>query len=217
MPGCCPDLRLDRIARHVGRTSIGVSVNGRPFDASDVKGYELEHAQFVLGQGPIADRSNASRSNECHSNACTDGDVSDETALQRWPSLSEDLEARSVRSVLSFALALDERWPFGTFTLYRYQPARLTVRQTCRLRTAVSETSLTVAAHVMANRRHHDVRCGLHRFDLLDQAIGLVMDDLGVGPDVATARIRSHSFANECPLDHLVVDLIDRRVRLAPH
>jgi len=203
MPGCCPDLRLDRIARHVGRTSIGVSVNGRPFDASDVKGYELEHAQFVLGQGPVADR--------------TDSDVSDETALQRWPSLSEDLEARSVRSVLSFALALDERWPFGTFTLYRYQPARLTVRQTCGLRTAVSDTSLTVANHVMANRRHHDVRCGLHRFDLLDQAIGLVMDDLGVGPDVATARIRSHSFANECPLDHLVVDLIGRRVRLAPH
>ena len=101
--------------------------------------------------------------------------------------------------------------------MYRYQPAYLTMRQTCRLRSAVSETSLTVAAHVLASRRHHDVNCGLHRSDLLDQAIGLVMDDLGVAPDVAIARIRSHSFAHDRPVDHLVVDLIARRVRLPPH
>jgi hypothetical protein len=204
MGGCCPDLGLDDINIRLGPSSIGVSVQGRPFDASDPIASDLEHWQFVLGEGP----SSAPNAivERIHADLAT-----------RWPALSVHLAARSVATVVSLPMALDRWRPFGALTLYRYDAGALSGAQLRLLRAAARETSYLVADHVTTGPDDHEPGCGLHGLARFDQAIGVVMQDLGVGPDTAAVRIRSHSFANDCRVERLVTDIVEGRVRLAPH
>ena len=204
MGGCCPDLGLDDIKGRLGPSSIGVSIKGRPFDASDAVASDLEHWQFVLGEGPSAASS-------------TIADPVDTDVAARWPSLSAHLAARSVAAMVSLPLALDARRPFGTFTLYRYRPDDLSPAQVCLLHAAALETSYRVAEHVISGPDDHEPGCGVHGLARLDQAIGVVMQDLGVGPDTASVRIRSHSYAYDFRVQHLVTEIVEGRMRLAPH
>jgi hypothetical protein len=206
MAGGCPDLDLGSIARRCGPGSVGVSLGGRPFAASDVAGHELERAQFVLGEGPVLDRPNVEASN-----------LEGIPPRDRWPGFGEVLAARSVNEVFRFRLFLHERWPFGALTLYRYERGPLEAGQACALGAAARELSLTLAAHVLSTTRHHDPECGIHWLDRLDQAIGVVMANLGIGADAAAARIRSHSYASDRPIDLVLADLVDRQLVLAPH
>jgi hypothetical protein len=206
--GCCPDLRLDDVAEALDRRSVGVSVGGRAFDASDDVARELEWVQFVLGEGPIADISAGSEQTSWAALGSVGG---------AWPALDEQLALRSIRTVFSLPLAVDDHRSFGAFTVYGARDDDLTAHQRRRVEAAAREASWTVAGHVLASSRSHEQRCGLHRFDLLDRAIGMVMCDLGISSDEAAARIRSHTYASGSTIGDVIDDLLGRRVRLGPH
>ena len=114
MSELCPDLRLAALAGAIAPGSIGVSLGGRPFDASDPVAMELENRQFVLGEGPITDMALGTA-------AATDmvGVSGPDAVSEAWPSFGEHLTDRSIGAVFSFPVSVDRHSSFGTLTLYR--------------------------------------------------------------------------------------------------
>jgi hypothetical protein len=192
------------IAATLGVDGAGISLGGRPIDASDAITKLLEDQQFVFGEGPLVDATTTWRPVEVPEI----GAVS-----SSWLRFSEVLSSRSIGGVFAFPLAFDHT-RLGALTLYRSTPGPLTDRQRDAARKAAKAAALTVAAHVLAEQATHDAQCGLHRVDRLNLAVGIVMHDLDVGPEDASARIRSHAFAAARPVDEVVAAVVARELQL---
>lgn len=207
MNGSCPTLALDVVADDVAPSSIGVSLAGLPFGASDLVAWELERFQYVLGEGPGADF--AGGNGGVH--------VDDVDATELWPQLNEYLVGRAIAAVFSVPLTVSSHQPFGALTVYRRQTGNLTVEQRDRLRAVANELASTVAEHVTSEVTRHDVGCGVWHMDLLNRAIGIVIAELGVGAEEAAARIRSYAYASDRMLDDVITGLLTQQIRLAPN
>jgi hypothetical protein len=199
----CPRLRCDVIAATLGVEGAGISLGGRPIDASDETTKLREDHQFVLGEGPLVDATTSWRAVEVP-------DIGDSSS---WLRFSEVLSSRSIGGVFAFPLAFDHT-RLGALTLYRSATGPLTDGQRDAAGKAAEATALTVAAHLLAGQATHDAQCGLQRVDRLNMAVGIVMHDLDVGPEDASARIRSHAFADGRPVDEVVWALVARELRL---
>jgi hypothetical protein len=207
MSGSCPNLALDEVVDGVGPACVGLSVGGRPFGASDLKAWELERFQYVLGEGPSTD--NAGGNGGVH--------VGDLGATELWPQFNEYLTRRSIAAVFSIPLKVNSNPSFGALTLYRQEVGDLSAGQQEHLQVAAHEMASTVAVHVASDVSRHEVGCGVWQMDLLNRAIGIVIADLGVSPEEASVRIRSYSYASERPLDDVITGLLTQQLRLAPN
>jgi hypothetical protein len=192
------------IAATLGADGAGISLGGRPFDASDEATKLLEDHQFVLGEGPLVDATSSWRAVEVP-------DIGADSSS--WLRFSEILSSSSIGGVFAFPLAFDHTC-LGALTLYRSTPGPLTARQRDAAGKAAKATALTVAAHLLGEQATHDAQCGLHRVDRLNLAVGIVMHDLDVGPEDASARIRSHAFAAARPVDEVVAAVVARELQL---
>ena len=204
MADACPDLRCDTLACELSGDGVAISLEGRPFDASDEASLALDGWQFVLGEGPLVEVGTGKASVEVP--AVGAGDV-------RWLRFAEVLASHSVGSVFSFPMSFDHTI-VGALTMYRSDAGELSQQHRRAAHDAARAAGLTVAAHVMQQQPVHRPECGVRRVDLLNQAIGVVMHDVEVGPDEARARIRSHAFSSGTPIEQLVNDLVARRQRL---
>jgi len=207
MNGSCPSLGLDLMAHSIGDASVGMSVKGCPYDASDANDWELERFQFVVGQGPSADVVGWSRGSR----------VADVMTAGMWPLLNEYLLARSVEAVFSVPLTVDSQQSFGALTVYRYEVGELTASERQTLEEGAKDVASAVASHVASDQVNHFAGCGLRHIDLLNRAIGVVIGDLGIGRDEASARIRSYSYAAERTLDDVIDGLLSQDIRLTPN
>lgn len=196
----CLDLGLDEIARRLTPASVGVSVLGRCFDASDDVAHDLETDQFVLGEGPIGDVVDVGQPIQ----------VCDVDHAHYWPEFDKHLAECSMRAVFSMPLRTTLQ-VYGALTVYRLAPGDPGAQQVNRLLGAARKISLALERHLTAGIVEHGVGCGVHRADRLYRAIGMVIGDLGLPSDEASSRIRSHAYAIGRPLDEVIDDLLGRQ------
>src|SRR4051794_39534394 len=135
MNGSCPKLALDVVADDVAPSSVGVSLAGLAFGASDLIAWELERFQYILGEGPCADF--AGGNGGIH--------VDDVDATELWPQLNEYLVGRAIGAVFSIPLRVNSHPPFGALTVYRHERGELTSEQRERLGLVANEMASTVA------------------------------------------------------------------------
>ena len=203
MAGQCPNLGCGSIAAELSVAGVGLSLAGRPFDASDNASRALEGWQFVLGEGPCLD--------------ALSGEVVDIPDVTRadveWFSFAQMLRDRAVASVFAFPLSLEDAC-IGALTLYHSRRGELSAEQRRAASTAARVAASLVGDHVMSDQEAHQGSCGLHLFDLFNRAVGVVIHDLGVGPGEASSRIRLHAYAHDCLVDDVVEELLGGRLHL---
>jgi hypothetical protein len=100
-------------------------------------------------------------------------------------------------------------------TLYRRAPGPLSDGQRALGALAADAAALETATNLLLARQANTSVPALRRIRALQQAIGIVMDQLSVDADEATTRIRGHAYRTERSAAHVVDDLLHHRLQLA--
>ncbi|MER5434662.1 GAF and ANTAR domain-containing protein [Streptomyces sp. NPDC002588] len=215
-PGEVPERLCAAAVRLLPVNGASVSLCGEgmpvPLSASGERAAYLMEVQATLGDGP------------CLRAAQTGAPVfaSDLTSgrdASRWPVFAQQAAAAGVRAVYALPLG-DSSLCVGTLDLYREAPGELAGAE---VRTARLVAEVLTAALMTLPQPDEDglrppgdepwlsVLASDH--DVVYQAVGMVMAQLGVGADEALARLRAHAFAHGRTVLDEGRDVVDRRSR----
>jgi hypothetical protein len=175
-------------------------------------GEQLAELQLTLGEGPSLDV--AADGGPVLASDLTDGDYG-----RRWPAFTPAAVAAGVLAVFAFPLRIGAIRA-GVLGLYRDQPGPLNTFQLGDALTfADTATLLLLGAQDPADP---EAAAGgqlpglaLHRAEI-DQATGMLTEQLGVGIDDAFVRLRAYAYAKDLRLMDVARDIVARRLRLGP-
>ncbi|MFJ3226122.1 ANTAR domain-containing protein [Streptomyces sp. NPDC086783] len=179
----------------VSGASMSLRSDGLPvrLGASDATAARIADVQGTLGEGPCLDAAAAGT-------AVIACDLTRGADAGRWPVFAEEATGAGVRAVYSLPLG-DARVCVGTLDLYRDSPGEPTRRElsTGQLVAGVVTVALMSLPHgEWTGMRGDD--SWLSRLtsdhDEIHQAIGMIMAQLGMGPEDALARLRGYAFAD---------------------
>ncbi|MER6421702.1 GAF and ANTAR domain-containing protein [Streptomyces sp. NPDC001137] len=192
--------------------SVSLRSSGMPIRlaASNSLASYLAGVQTTLGDGPWlhAYRTGAPVL------AC---DLAGGRDMRRWPLFARQATAVGVRAVYSMPLGSDDGLTVGTLDLYRDGPGDLTEDELRRaqLLAAVMTLALTTLPREESGGGEEAWLGGLAaEHDEVYQAIGMVMAQLGVAADEASARLRARAFAQGRAVLEVAHDVISHRERL---
>jgi hypothetical protein len=213
---------LDRLCRAcasalaVEGTAISVMVGqGQPLlrSASDERVTRLEELQFTLGEGPAL-------------TAFAQGEMAWTPDLRErqegWPVFAAEAAALVERSawricaVFAFPLRLG-REQLGVVDVYRGEPGFLPDEGLAEARIAVDTAAMALAAAAATGQ--DGVPAWMREVPSdqveLDQAVGMVMAQLGVGPAEALSRLRAHAFVGGRSLGGVARSVAARELRFS--
>ena len=189
---------------------------GHVMGVTDEVSEQLAELQMTLGEGPEQD-------------AFTSGspvlisDLDDGDAARSWPGFTP--QARQVKAAAIFALPLRiGAIRVGSLGLYRDTPGPLSTGEFGDA-LILAET----ATIVLLESQHPDGQAAaagtgpggqppdlaLHRAEI-DQATGMVSEQLGVALAEAFVRLRAYAYAQDRRLSDVARDIVARRLRLSP-
>ncbi|GAA4883707.1 GAF domain-containing protein [Kitasatospora terrestris] len=199
------DLRGAAISVMTGRA------HGVVLSASDETVGDVQRVQHTLGEGPCVDAFGAGRPVLVGDLAGPEGD--------RWPVLAATLAEAppQVRGVAAFPLGVGGR-RMGVLGLYPSDGGSFTGERLAGAWLAADAASLALAgslAGAAAGSGPAPPWLSEPTVDgvVVDQAVGVVMVQLGVGPETALARLRAHAFATGRPVDRVAQDVVERALR----
>ncbi|MFI7499280.1 GAF and ANTAR domain-containing protein [Streptomyces sp. NPDC049687] len=216
-PGEVPERLCAAAVRLLPVSGAGVSLSGEgmpvPLSASGEQAAHLMEVQATLGDGPCL-RAAETGMPVFASDLTSGRDVS------RWPVFAQQAAAAGVCAV--YALPLGDRSVcVGTLDLYRDVPGELAEDE---IRTARFVADVLMAALMTLPLVEEE---GLRPpgeepwlsslatdHDVVYQAVGMVMAQLGVSADEALARLRAHAFAHGNTVLDEGRDVVGRRTRL---
>jgi hypothetical protein len=184
---------------------------------TDMASEQLAELQVTLGEGPGPDAA-ASGGPVLASNL-------DETeALRRWPAFAPAARQAGAAAIFAFPLHLGAIRT-GVMSLYRVRPGPLSAFQLGdALIFADTATLLLLDAQDQTARAAGSAEAGpggqpadltRHRAEI-DQATGMLTEQLDVGIAEAFIRLRAYAYANDRGLSDLARDIVARRLRLSP-
>ncbi len=176
----------------------------------------LAELQLTLGEGPGPD-------------AATSGgpvlasDLGEVGAIRRWPAFAPAACQAGATAIFAFPLQVGAIRA-GVMGLYRERPGSLSAFQlgdalvfadtaTLLLLDAQDQTAGDAAAGSGPGGQPPDL--ALHRAEI-DQATGMLTEQLGVGIAEAFIRLRAYAYAHDRGLSDLARDIVARRLRLSP-
>jgi hypothetical protein len=176
----------------------------------------LAELQLTLGEGPGPD-------------ACACGgpvlasDLGEVAAVRRWPVFAPAARQAGAAAIFAFPLQVGAIRA-GVMGLYRERPGTLSAFQlgdalvfadiaTLLLLDAQDQAAGEAAAGSGPGGQPADL--ALHRTEI-DQATGMVTEQLGVGIAEAFIRLRAYAYAHDRRLSDLARDIVARRLRLRP-
>jgi hypothetical protein len=196
------------LTRALPAAGVGLSLltddnsGGGTVAASDAKSRVLEELQFTLGEGPCIDAF-ASRRPVLEPNLDTHG-------IRRWPGYGPAARQHGVRAVFAFPLQSGAARA-GALDIYRAETGPLTPDA---LTQAFAFADVAMGLLVDGQARAGDTRSSpdldgalANRLEVY-QAQGMVMVDLGVGIEVAMARLRAHAYADERTIRDVAADIV---------
>jgi len=176
--------------------------------ASSDRARAVDELEFSLGEGPGKDAFLTSR-------PVLTGDL--EQAYDRWPGYVPTALAAGVRATFAFPLLVGAA-RFGVLHLHSPRARTLTGREiaTSLLLTELAmEIVLDAFAPVGDPMPPEEPLLGsADRRDLIYQAQGMLMVQLGISLEEALARMRALAFASDQVLADLAADIVARRTRL---
>jgi hypothetical protein len=185
--------------------------------ASDDTASRLAEAQYTLGDGPCQTAIDRAA-------PVLAGDLTQGPDARRWPVFAHQAVELGVRAVFSLPLGTSAL-AVGTLDLYRDSPGSLSdrdVRIALLARDAVTFAVLNldsatddftsadgagVASWVEAAEADHTE---------VHQAVGMIMVQLGVGPQHALDRLRAHAFTQGRTITEAATDVLARTLRFHP-
>jgi ANTAR domain len=202
----------------------GVQVTGAWLSAgSDGEGHHLMRAtdevsrllaelQLTLGEGPSLDAF-------AFGGPALASDLADGEAGLRWPVFAPAAGQAGAAAIFAFPLAVGAIQA-GVLSLYRDRPEPLTGRQLGdALLFADTATLLLLNAQdnrpPVADAGPQPADFPWHRAEI-DQATGMLTEQLDVNITDAFARLRAYAYANDLRLADVARDIVARRLRLHP-
>jgi hypothetical protein len=203
-----------------GAWVTAASTNGRGnfMSVTDEISERLAELQLTLGEGP------------CHDALEIPGPVlaSDLATVEPahdWPVFTPEAIRAGAAAIFAFPLRIGALGPAaGVLGLYRARAGPLS-------RSAIGDaliladltTVLLLNSQDQTQRERlpeeaiwgQSAELARHQAEI-DQATGMLIEQLGVGVNDAFARLRSHAYAQDRRLSDVARDIVDRRLRLAP-
>lgn len=187
---------------------------GHLMSVTDAVGQRLAELQLTLGEGPSPD-------------AAADGgpvlasDLSETETDRRWPVFAPAARRAGAAAVFTFPLRIGAIRA-GVMGLYRDRAGQLSDIQLGDALLFADAAALLLISADQAGEATAGAGPGGQPADLaghraeIDQATGMLTEQLGVGITEAFIRLRAYAYAHDQPLGDLARDIVARRLRLGP-
>lgn len=178
-----------------------------PLCGTDELSRLLEELQLTLGEGPCVDAF-------ARGSAVLTPDLASEGVRSRWPAFAPAAADAGAGAVFAFPLQLGAISP-GVLDLYRSEPGTLDAEELAdAMAFADAATLLLLGAQTDGP---DGLLGGLGGYRAqIDQATGMLTEQLGVGIDVAFVRLRAYAYAHGRRLAEVSADVVGRRLRFTP-
>jgi hypothetical protein len=190
---------------------------GHLMQATDEVSELLAELELTLGEGPGRDAAAAG-------GPVLASDLGDAGAMRRWPVFAPAACQAGAAAVFAFPLQMGAIRA-GVMGLYRERPGPLSAYQLGdALVFADTATLLLLDAQGQAaggaeggagQVQGQPPGLALHRAEI-DQATGMLTEQLGVGIAEAFIRLRAYAYVNDLRLTDVARDIVARRLRLQP-
>jgi hypothetical protein len=177
----------------------------------------LAELQVTLGEGPGPDAA-------VSGGPVLASDLDETEAVRRWPAFAPAARQAGAAAIFAFPLQLGAIRT-GVMSLYRVRPGPLSAFQLGdALVFADTATMLLLGAQGQSPHGAGLAETGpggqpadltRHRAEI-DQATGMLTEQLGVGIAEAFIRLRAYAYAHDRGLSDLARDIVARRLRLSP-
>jgi hypothetical protein len=192
----------------------GTEPAGHLMSVTDAVGERLAELQLTLGEGPSPD-------------AAADGspvltsDLGELEADRRWPVFASAARQAGAAAVFTFPLRIGAIRA-GVMGLYRDRVGQLSDVQLGDALLFADAAALLLISAGQGGESAAGAGPGGQPADLaghraeIDQATGMLTEQLGVGITEAFIRLRAYAYAHDRPLGDLARDIVARRLRLGP-
>jgi ANTAR domain len=175
---------------------------GHLLQATDEVGRQLADLQLTIGEGPLFDAS-------ASSGPVLASDLADGESGTRWPAFAPAASNAGGAAVFAFPLVVGAIRA-GVLGLYRDRPGPLSDFQ---LGDAL--VFADTATMLLLDAQDRPPSLASHRAEI-DQATGMLTEQLGVSITDAFVRLRAYAYANDIQLADVARDIVARRLRLFP-
>jgi hypothetical protein len=181
---------------------------------TDAVSEQLAEFQLTLGEGPSLDAS-------ASGGPVLASDLGTAEAGRRWPAFAPAARLAGAGAVFVFPLRIGAIQA-GVLGMYRTRPGPLSTFQlgdalvfadTATLLLLDGEDEDAANGGAQAGPRGQPADLALHRAEV-DQATGMLTEQLGVGIADAFIRLRAYAYANDLGLADVARDIVARRLRL---
>ncbi len=175
---------------------------GHLVQVTDELARQIADLQLTLGEGPLLDASGSG-------GPVLASELADEEWRTRWPAFGPAASQAGAAAVFAFPLVVGVIRA-GVMGLYRDRPGPLSDFQLGdALVFADTATLLLLDAH--------DRPADLNSYRAeIDQATGMLTEQLGVSITDAFVRLRAYAYVNDIQLADVARDIVARRLRLFP-
>jgi hypothetical protein len=189
---------------------------GHLMRVTDEVSEELAELQLTLGEGPGPDAS-------ASGGPVLASDLGDMEAARRWPVFAPAALQAGAAAIFAFPLRIGAIRA-GIMGLYRARPGplndfqlgdALTFADTATVLLLDSQDQAADNPAAGSGPGGQPAGLTLHRAEI-DQATGMLTEQLGVGIAEAFIRLRAYAYAHDRRLADLARDIVARRVRLYP-
>jgi hypothetical protein len=170
--------------------------------ATDEVGRQLADLQLTLGEGPLFDAS-------ASSGPVLASDLADGESGTRWPAFALAASTAGAAAVFAFPLVVGAIRA-GVLGLYRDRPGPLSDFQ---LGDAL--VFADTATMLLLDSQDRPASLASYRAEV-DQATGMLTEQLGVSITDAFVRLRAYAYVNDIQLADVARDIVARRLRLFP-
>jgi hypothetical protein len=175
---------------------------GYLMQATGEAGRQLADLQLTLGEGPLFDASGSS-------GPVLASDLADAESRTRWPAFAPAASGAGAAAVFAFPLVIGAIRA-GVLGLYRDRPGPLSDFQ---LGDAL--VFADTATMLLLDAQERPARLASYRAEV-DQATGMLTEQLGVSITDAFVRLRAYAYVNDIQLADVARDIVARRLRLFP-
>jgi len=188
----------------------GAEPPGHLMSVTDAVSLRLAELELTLGEGPSADA-------VANGSPVLVSDLGETGAGRRWPVFAPAARQAGAAAIFAFPLRLGAIRA-GVMGLYRDQAGPLSdVQLGDGLLFADAAVLLLITADeaggAAAGPGGQPADLAGHRAEI-DQATGMLTEQLGVGIKEAFIRLRAYSYVNDRPLAGVARDIVARRLRL---
>jgi hypothetical protein len=197
-------------------SAAGGGNGGHLMRVTDGVSERLAELELTLGEGPSLDAA-------ASGGPVLASDLGARDAVGRWPVFASAACQAGVAAIFVFPLRIGAIRA-GVLGLYRMRPGSLSASgladalifaDTATLLLLDAQDQASASPGAPAGAGGQPVGLAQHRAEI-DQATGMLTEQLGVGIADAFARLRAYAYGNDLRLTDVARDIVARRLRLRP-